>query len=353
MAEQERQPPVINVQLPAIMVHYQEGTRFTGDSVRQKTDVKAEKIRQVVVSTPDTERTSSSSDVTQSLGSMNLSGGMMDFIACENSRHLMQNNEFIEAADQMEDLSPSPYQQLIMSECYFQLGRERNALRCVEALQTMMTSSPKPKVNDVIKLVNVYISDSSHIRALILLSCCAKLYKFDSNSNDSVDGIRECAFKCYSVIKAMAKEGDRMKAIATDVGLGMITDMLTELRSVSGSDKNNRADMEARCLNYVGLSYKGVGKYKKAIEFYNEGVGLLKKTFGSNAGKYNVFGSILSNIGHAHHNLSEYSKAESFYLQSLDGYEKAENWPSDKKKQESIETTTKHLKNTREKIKKC
>nr|XP_039255385.1 uncharacterized protein LOC120332248 [Styela clava] len=363
MAERERQPPVIHVQLPAINVHYQEGTRFAGDNVGHKTDVQAAKIRQVVVPTPgnsaatrpetlqhdsiptnvftesdeekvenspmlftqNTERTSSSSDVTQSLGSMNLSGGMMDFIAFENSRHLMQNNKFIEAADQMEDLSPSPYQQLIMSECYFQLGRERNALRCVEALQTMMTSSPKPKVDDVIKLVDFYISDSSHIRALILLSCCAKLYKFDSNSNDSVDGIRHCAFKCYVVIEAMAKEGDRLKAIATDVGLDVITDMLEELRSVSGADK---ANMEADCLNYVGLSYHAVGKYKKAIEFYNEGVGLMKKTFGLNAGKYNVFGSLLNNIGTAHDYLGDYPMAESFYLQSLDVYEKAEDWSS-------------------------
>nr|XP_039255314.1 uncharacterized protein LOC120332179 [Styela clava] len=417
MAEREGQSPVINVQLPAINVHYGEETRFAGDNVGQKTDGNAAKIRQVVVPTPgnskatqsntlqhtsdptnvvkeseegkvkkssmlfvkDTKPTlassdvkeseekkvenspmgfeedssptsgSSPSDVTQSFDSMDLSGGMMDFFAFENSRHLMQNSQFTKAVDLMEDLSPSPCQQLMMSECYFQLGRERNALRCVGALQTMMTSSPRPKVGDVIRLVDNYISDSSHIRALIFLSCCAKLCKFNPNPNDSVAGIRDCAFECSDVIKAMAQEGDKMKAIATDVGLEMITDMLRELRSVSGADKDRKAKMEARCLNDVGRSYNNVGKFKDAIEVYNTAIDLMEKTFSSNPAKYTVFGDLLNNIGLVHHYLGDYPKAESFYSQSLDAYEKAENRPSDEVKQERAKN---NLKITRDKMKK-
>nr|XP_039255321.1 uncharacterized protein LOC120332184 [Styela clava] len=388
MAEREPQPPVIQVQLPAITVNYQDVTKFAGDKVRLKTDVKAAKIRQVVVPTtghsedtqsdtsqPDsiatyvfkeseeekiekssqnTEPTtpSSSSDVTGQIASMNLSDGMMNFIAFENLRHLMENNKFLEAVDLIEEFLPSPCQQLMMSECYFQLGRERNALRCVEALQTMMTSSPRPMVGDVTKLVDIYISDSSYIRALILLSCCAKLYKIDSNPIISVVGIMHCSFNCYHVIKALAQEGDRMKGIATDVGLEMITDMLKELRSVSGADKDDKVNMEADCLNYVGASYGAVGKSEKAIEFYNEAVDLMKKTFGSEATKYNLVGDLLSNIGTAHDYLGNYPMAESFYLQSLDVYEKAEDWSSYEVKHENIKMSNINLRNTREKYKK-
>ncbi|XP_077966914.1 uncharacterized protein LOC144420934 [Styela clava] len=51
MAEGGSQPPVINVQLPAITVNYQEGMRFAGDNVGQKTKIQAAEISQIVVPT--------------------------------------------------------------------------------------------------------------------------------------------------------------------------------------------------------------------------------------------------------------------------------------------------------------
>nr|XP_039255316.1 uncharacterized protein LOC120332181 isoform X1 [Styela clava] len=374
----------------------QEETKIAGEKVKQKTnavDCKVGQLGQIVVPTPgnsqpaatqpntlqhdlipenvfneseeekvkkpspgfkhDTEPASpsSSSDVAQSFAGMDLSGGMMDFIAFESSRDFMQKSKFEEAVHLMEDLSPSPYQQLMMSECYFQLGRERNALRCVGKLQTMMTSSPRPKIDDVIRLVGIYISGSSHIRALILLSCCAKLYKFDSNPNESVNGIMHCALECSDVIKAMAQKGDKMKAIATDVGLEKITDMLEELRSVSGAGKDNKANMEARCLKYVAWGYHAVGKHKDAIEYCEKGISLMIQTFRSNAEKYRVYGDLLNDIGSAYDDLGDYTKAESHYLKSLKAYEKVENWPNDSEKQDRTERTNKNLKNAQDNTK--
>nr|XP_039267896.1 uncharacterized protein LOC120342915 [Styela clava] len=364
MAEGGRQPPVINVQLPAINVHYQEGTRFAGDNVGQKTKIQAAEIGQIVVPTEGSNVQApthhsphgvtdnpGTSDVTDYLGRMNLTEGM-HFVTYENIRRLIHQSKFVDALITLQDIPISQEQQFMLSECYCQLEKPDKALRCIEKLQTIMTSSTRPSVDDVIKLVDNYISDSSHIRALILLSCCAKLYKFDSNPDNSVVGIKDCVFKCYSVIQSLANEGDRMKAVARDVGLKIITDMLRELRSVSGVDKNTKAVMEARCLNNVGIIYVAVGKYKEATGFYNEGLDSMKQTFGSNPAKYRVFGDLLNNIGNAHDKLGDYSKAEPFYLQSLDAYKKADDWPSDKEKHEIIETTKNNLKNTRNRMKK-
>nr|XP_039274199.1 uncharacterized protein LOC120348139 [Styela clava] len=396
MAEGGRQPPVINVQLPAITVNYQEGTIVSGDNVRKKTDVRAAEIGQIVVPTSgnsqaeatelqhdsiptvfkdfeeenakrsgsdrgSNDQTSThpsphdvtddpgSSDVTDILGSVNLTEGM-HFVTSENIRRLIHQSKFADALITSQDISTSQEQQFMMSECYCQLGRPDKALRCIEALQRIMTSSPKPSVDDVIKLVDNYISDLSHIRALILLSCCAKLYKYNSNPNNSVGGICDCSLKCCNVIKAMVNKGDKMKVIARDVGLKIITDMLRELRSVSGADKNKKADMEAACLKNIGYCYDEVGKYKEAIGFYNKGLDLMNRTFGSNAAKYRMFGELLHNIGYAHYNLSDYSGAESFYLQSLNAHEKVADWPSDKEKQKMTEGTKNNLKITRYKM---
>nr|XP_039265807.1 uncharacterized protein LOC120341380 [Styela clava] len=220
---------------------------------------------------------------------MNLTEGM-HFVTSENLRRLINKSEFSKALNILQDISISQEQQFMMSECYCQLGIPDKALRCIEALQSIMTSSPKPSVDDVIKLVENYIADSSHIRASILLSCCAMLYKFDSNPNNSVVGIRDCSLKCRELIEKLVGKGDKMKVIARDVGLKIITDMLMELKSVSGADKNTKANMEARCLINVGVSYVKVGKYKEAIGFYSEGLDLMNQTFGSNAEKYRVFG---------------------------------------------------------------
>ncbi|XP_039267050.2 uncharacterized protein LOC120342334 isoform X1 [Styela clava] len=364
MAEGGSQPPVINVQLPAIIVNYKEGTRFAGDNVGQKTDVRAAEIGQIVVPTVgsndqtptgpsprDVTDNPGRSDVTDNLGRMNLTEGM-HFVTYENIRRLINDSKFVDALITLQDIPTSQEQQFMLSECYCQLGRPDKALRCIEALQSIMTSSSRPSVDDVIKLVDDYIADSSHIRALILLSCCAKLYKFGSNPNSSVVGIMYCSWKCWNVIKSLAREGGKMKVIARDVGLIIITDMLRELRSVSGADKNTMVDMEAGCLTHVGFCYDEFGKYKEAIGFHNEGLDLINQSFGSNAIEYNVYGKLLNNIGTAYEKLGDYSKAESFYLQSLDAYEKVENWPSDKVKQASIATTKQNLKDTRNKMKK-
>nr|XP_039267992.1 uncharacterized protein LOC120342997 [Styela clava]XP_039267993.1 uncharacterized protein LOC120342997 [Styela clava] len=355
MAEGGSQPPVINVQLPAITVNYQEGTRFAGDNVGQKTKIQAAEIGQIVVPTEgsnvQTPTHPSHHGVTDNLGKMNLTEGT-HFVIFENIRRLINKSKFVDALITLQDIPPSQEQQFMMSECYCQLGRPNEALRCIEKLQSEMTSLARPSVDDVIKTVDNYISDSSHIRALILLTCCAKLYKFDSNPNNLVFEIRHCSLKCWKVIKALVNEGDRMKAIATDVGLKIITDMLKELRSVSGADKNTGVDMEARCLTNVGASYDEVGKYEEAIGFHNEGLDLMNQTFGLNAAKYVVFGTLLYNMGSAQSGLGDYSKAESFYLQSLDAYKKVEDWPSDKMKREIIESTKNNLKILRNRKKK-
>ncbi|XP_039267990.2 uncharacterized protein LOC120342995 [Styela clava] len=355
MAEGGSQPPVINVQLPAITVNYQEGTRFAGDNVGQKTKIQAAEIGQIVVPTQgsnvQTPTRPSPRDVTDNLEKMNLAGGM-HFVTYENIRRLIHQSKFVDALITLQDIPTSQEQQFMMSECYCQLERPDKALRCIEALQTMMTSSTRLSVDDIIKLVDNYVSDSFYIRALILLSCCAKLYKFDWNPNISVVGIQFCSWKCSNVIKKMVGKGDKMKVIARDVGLKIITDMLRELRSVSGADKNKKAVMGAACSKYIGYSYQIVGDYKEAIGFYNEGLNSMNQTFGSNAAKSSVFGDLLHDIGSAHYNLGDYSKAESFYSQSLDAKRKVEDWPSDKVKQGSIEMTEKNLEITRNKMKK-
>ncbi|XP_039267896.2 uncharacterized protein LOC120342915 [Styela clava] len=357
MAEGGRQPPAINV-------HYQEGTRVAGDNVGQKTKIQAAEIGQIVVPTEGSNVQAPTHhsphgvtdnpgriDVTYYLRRMNLTEGM-HFVTYENIRRLIHQSKFVDALITLQDIPTSQEQQFMLSECYCQLEKPDKALRCIEKLQTILMSSTRPSVYDVIKLVDDYIADSSHIRALILLSCCAKLYKFDSNPNSSVVGIADCSLKCYSVIQSLAEEGDKMKVIATDIGLEIITDILRELRSVSGADKNTKVNLEAICLINVGASYVAVDKYQEAIGFHNEGLDLMNQTFGSNAAKYRVFGDLLNNIGIAHYNLGDYSKAESFFVQSMDAYKKVENWPSDKVRREIIESTKNNLKNTRNRMKK-
>ncbi|XP_077967024.1 uncharacterized protein LOC120342699 [Styela clava] len=97
MAEGGRQPPVINVQLPAINVHYQEGTRFAGDNVGQKTKVQAGEIGQIVIPTPasneQTPNRYSSCDVTDDIARMNLTQAM-DFVTYDKQvSHIEAVNE--------------------------------------------------------------------------------------------------------------------------------------------------------------------------------------------------------------------------------------------------------------------
>ncbi|XP_039268175.2 uncharacterized protein LOC120343125 [Styela clava] len=328
-----------------------EGWRNLRNSIRQKTRASEidRNVGPIAVPQDYAPAHSFSHGVTDKIERTNPTG-RNQFVTSENLRQVIQQSDFMEALTTLQDISFSQIQQFMISEHYCQIGESDKALRCIEALQTTMTSYPRPNVDDVIKLVETFITDSFHIRALILLSCCPKLYKLESNPDKSVVGIRYSSLQCGIIITSLVKKGGGMKKIATIVGLKIITDMLREFQSVSTADKNEKAVNEAGCLNNVGLSHRVIGEYEQAIGFYSEGIYLLKQRFGSNAPKYRVLSDLLNNMGLVYHNLGDYFKAESLYIKSLNMRETSEDWFSDKVKHECIKGTKVNLASTRDRI---
>ncbi|XP_077971772.1 uncharacterized protein LOC120346176 [Styela clava] len=233
-------------------------------------------------------------------------------------------------------------------ECCLMVGRKSKANFCLRTLKLMMTSPSGPCTDDVMKTCDDYVDSSSYIRALILLQCVSNLYKIDADPTKAIRGINECNHKTMQIIGRLVQQGGSMLPIARSFGIGCIEKLLYDLRSVTGIDEYIKVLYEALSLNNIGYSCDDVGEYRKAIEFYKEGMNILSEQFKSDANKYRVFGDLHNNSGISYYNMGNSEEARKFYLIALECYKEASDWESVDVKEEEISITRNNLEMTEE-----
>ncbi|XP_039262901.2 uncharacterized protein LOC120338942 [Styela clava] len=183
----------------------------------------------------------------------------------------------------------------------------------------------------IMNMVDDCIKNTSPIHALVLLLCASNLYRIRSNRDDGVCGIGDCSYKAQVAISQLIKQGGKRKAISGAFGLQVFRDILSDLRSSPAEHSRVKAIQEARCLNNMGMSYGAIGYFPKEINFYEEGIHLLKKTFGIDAIRYRILGDLRNNLGVALTELGKYSEAKKFFVGACGAFEKAEDLYEDGK----------------------
>lgn len=216
---------------------------------------------------------------------------------------------------------------LLLTECYVQVDQLPKARECCFQLKDMMTSpTSRPPVNDVMKLVNQFLTAGHNIRAMSLLLCVSKLHNMDSKPNDAVVAIRNCSSKIDDVISAKAKSKENDKIV--DFGLSLMDAIIKDLRGVENATPGIKADMEARCLCDIGLSNRASRKIDKAIDSFKIGIRLMKKQFGLNAFKFQIYGHLCNNLAIIYRLREQYGKAQKHYNLCLKAYNDAIDWES-------------------------
>lgn len=255
----------------------------------------------------------------------------------QKARELIKQNKLKDAITLLESLPQTRSKLVLLSECYLQVDRLGQSIECVIELKNMMTSAPRPPVDDVMQLVSQFLKADHHVRAMALLFCATRLHKLDSKPNHAVVAIRNCTSTIDDVIRPMTK--DKEKARFVELGLMFMDEMLRDLRSVEDATPGIRADMEARSLCDIGLSCRASRKLEKATECFKVGLRVMKKQFGLNSSKFQIFGHLSNNLAIVYKMQGQYGKSMSLYKQSLEAYEKAMDWESNFLKNKRLQST--------------
>nr|XP_039252431.1 uncharacterized protein LOC120329718 [Styela clava] len=239
---------------------------------------------------------------------------------------------------------------LMMVECYLQLGREKKGEKAIDDVRReIMTSSFD--ADDVKTLAIDLISNSSYIRAIILLRIASDIYKARTRTPDDVmNWIKLCVDKIDDATRPLIEAGGRSKIIGVDYGIEYMTEMLDDIRAIENADPVNKAKQEAECCDYIGYNYFLAYEEEKSIKIRKNGLEVLEKQFGSNASKYQIYGLLLNNIGVGYCSLQKYEEAESYDIKAIDAYGKASDYGNEAERKEDIENSKTELKNARAKL---
>lgn len=254
--------------------------------------------------------------------------GDPDFVLEERSRLLIQSGCFVDAVAILETTSISQGQQLLLGECYFELGRYLEGLQCSARLVNMLTTRPRPAADDLMKLVEAYLASSYDFRSLLLLRCVAKLYALEAEEDDnairSLRSIEKCSYECFCLVDSMIEHKGYHQIAAKEYGPEFMIEMLDLSREIKSSNSKSKVELEANILNNLGLCYRCIKCHVAATRYLQEGVSLIKDKEVSTISYYKTLGKLLRNLGLIMHDEQKYCEAQSFYIQSLDAFGKAE-----------------------------
>lgn len=205
----------------------------------------------------------------------------------------------------------------------------------------MMTSSPRPSVEEVEELVNQFLKAGYQVRAMSLIFCLSRLHCLDSQPDEAVVAIRNCSSRIDDIIRPMTKSKSNKRFV--DFGMIFMDDIIRDLRNVAKATPGIKADMEARCLCDIGLSSRAARQTDKALASFKLGIKVMTKQFGLNAIKFQIFGHLSNNIAIVYRMREQYGKAMIHYEKSLEAYGKAQDWEGDFIKNKRLQSTRVNL----------
>lgn len=258
----------------------------------------------------------------------------------------MKHNEYSLAFDNLQQLVT--YQRDAWSQM--------ETLQQIAECQVMCDRSQFEEITEIISICKslqlspgeILVSADKHleegqlIRSYVMCICASKMHKAQSDPTDAVKGIAKCMSKMNQVLKKMT-EKPRLRRIGSNHVIPYMIEMLGEFRSIEGVPSDIKVKKEATCLNKIGSCHYDLAMFKEAFEIYSEGAVFMEQEFGESVEKYNVYGSLLHNIGTTLDSMNKEAEAVPYYEKAIVAQERAEDFKSEAVKQENLEITRKFL----------
>nr|XP_039248882.1 uncharacterized protein LOC120326628 [Styela clava] len=193
-----------------------------------------------------------------------------------------------------------------------------------------------------------FASEEKFISFVISCYVAAKLHGLNDKGDQSVRGIQQSVYQIKLAVKNMTKQ-DSMKKIVIDHAIPLMYEIFEFLRTTKCSSHKVRVEAEACCLFHIGLCYYYCDEYQEFANMNETGIELLKRNL-DKPQTYLIYGLCLNNAGVAYEKMGNIEKAVELHKMSLEATINAEDYSSDKVKNEIIEFTRNNLRREESKL---
>ncbi|XP_077965703.1 uncharacterized protein LOC144411893 [Styela clava] len=212
-----------------------------------------------------------------------------------------------------------------------------------EMTEFSQISNYRQLINEIESKAKKFESEEKYIASVVSFYVAAKLHKLNNKGYDSVNGIQLSVQQILLLVKKMTKQ-DSMKKIVLDHVIPLLHEIKKFLQMIQGSSNKVRALCEVWSSFDIGLCYYHCDEYQEYANINEIASKFMKIDFAAESQTYRIYGSCLHSAGVAYSRMGNIEKAIELYKLSLEAKTNAEDFTSDKEKNDSIEQTRKNLK---------
>ena len=187
------------------------------------------------------------------------------------------------------------------------------------------------------------------LHAVSLLIHVSDMCEGITNSEKLLEEHMLCLDKMQGVAKSMSR--NHKKNEFKKHGYEALTHIYRNATRVQIEDKDLQCARIAWCLKYIGFCYNENGDFTQSIEFNERGINHFKKHFKQNSSDHRLYGIFYHNLAAAYKNLKNFTAAKKAYLQAMEAYYTAKDWPSIERRDKSVVLTATGLSEAQKYIK--
>nr|XP_039257538.1 uncharacterized protein LOC120334151 [Styela clava] len=284
-----------------------------------------------------------------------------DLIAEYKKEESLISEDFRRKYKDMLDLVENSWQRIVnrsvVTDCEQLLPNVENTeAMCVKSFQDLAKLNLSkddsstllsciPKLGKMKNLGNKLKENGHSLHAIVSLYTIAKIYELNIKGDISVESISRCVCEIRIVVRSIRTGlSEKMRKIIKNTVIPLMQEMVKFLQSIKASSHKVRVKMEAWCLYRIGRCYSYCNEYHEYANLNQLGINLIRTEFKEEAQTYQIYGHCLHHAGVAHKRMGNIEKSVELYKMSLEAKANAKDFPSDKDKNQSTESTRKNLK---------
>ncbi|XP_077965708.1 uncharacterized protein LOC144411895 [Styela clava] len=205
-------------------------------------------------------------------------------------------------------------------------------------------------INEMKSKAKEFGSEKKFIPSVVSFYVAAKLHGLDNKGDQSVIGIYQSVDQIPLVVEKMTKQHS-MKKIVIDHVIPIMHELLEIVQTIKDSTHKVKVEGEAWCLLNIGLCHGYCDEHQQDANMNNSAIILIEREL-EEPQTYRIYGRCLNNAGAAYDRMGNIEKAVELFKMSLEAKMNAEDYSSDKDKNDDIESTRKNLRIVESKLSK-
>ncbi|XP_078493398.1 uncharacterized protein LOC144748819 [Ciona intestinalis] len=213
--------------------------------------------------------------------------------------------------------------------CCMLVGETEEAIRIKEQLKTLIKEKFQTTPNEIETFADTIRGEGRDMEAILFYQIAAEFY--GNQSKAGLVGIATCAFWIQESIRPMLSRDEELKPIVRMHVIPLMRDMREMIRRSDNVSEEDRCLQEVECLDYIEYSEYLVDDWINRESTLEEAIAIMERVFKKKAGKYNVYGLCLHNLGDTYYNTSRPNDACKYYRKAIAAYKKAEDCNDDER----------------------